>query len=124
MLGDVISLVLLRLVPPPPQNLVPTVRSLLFPFKRLLRQTLIKLERWTDAVEFCDRALHVDGNCVKALSRRASALVELAGDYVTPTAGTADIPPGNGESTAPSVLLYHSVDVKNKRAPFINTRTV
>ncbi|CAN0534722.1 unnamed protein product, partial [Ectocarpus sp. 12 AP-2014] len=36
-------------------------------------QTLIKLERWLDAVEFCDRALHVDGNCVKAFSRRASA---------------------------------------------------
>lgn len=41
-------------------------------------QTLIKLERWLDAVEFCDRALHVDGKCVKAFSRRASAFVRLA----------------------------------------------
>lgn len=44
------------------------------------RQTLIKLERWPDAVEFCDRALHVDGKCVKALSRRASTFVKLAGE--------------------------------------------
>lgn len=47
---------------------------------RSRRQTLIKLERWLDAVEFCDRALHVDGKCVKALSRRASAFVKLAGE--------------------------------------------
>lgn len=45
-----------------------------------LLQTLIKLERWLDAVEFCNRALHVDGKCVKALSRRASAFVKLAGE--------------------------------------------
>ncbi len=29
-------------------------------------------------MEFCDRALHVDGKCVKAFSRRASAFVRLA----------------------------------------------
>lgn len=65
----------------------------------------MKLERWTDAVEFCDRAIHVDGHCVKALSRRASALVKLAGDYATPTAETADNAPRNGESSA-SVSPY------------------
>lgn len=42
-------------------------------------QTLLKLERWVDAIEFCDRALQVDSSCVKAMSRRASAFVELAG---------------------------------------------
>lgn len=45
-----------------------------------LLQALIKLERWLDAVEFCNRALHVDGKFVKALSRRASAFVRLAGE--------------------------------------------
>lgn len=30
-------------------------------------------------MEFCDRALHVDDKCVKALSRRASAFVKLSG---------------------------------------------
>lgn len=50
---------------------------------RVLLQTLIKLERWLDAVEFCDRALHVNGKCVKALSRRASAFVKLAEDSTT-----------------------------------------
>lgn len=52
-----------------------------------IRQTLIKLERWLDAVEFCDRALHVDGKCVKALSRRASAFVKLAGEHPVSLAG-------------------------------------
>ena len=42
-------------------------------------QTLIKLERWSDALDFCDRALHVDGLCVKALSRRATIFINLAG---------------------------------------------
>ncbi|CAN0135886.1 unnamed protein product, partial [Scytosiphon promiscuus] len=46
-----------------------------------IAQTMLKLERWLDAVEFCDRALHVDGKCVKALSRRAAAFVKLAGKY-------------------------------------------
>lgn len=31
-------------------------------------------------MEFCDRALHVDGKCIKALSRRATAFVKLAGE--------------------------------------------
>lgn len=48
--------------------------------ERVRRQTLIKLEKWLDAVEFCDRALHVDEKCVKALSRRASAFVKLAAE--------------------------------------------
>ena len=30
-----------------------------------------KLAMWEDGLEFCDRALHVDKTCVKALSRRA-----------------------------------------------------
>lgn len=55
-----------------------------------LVQTLIKLERWPDAVEFCDRALHVDEKCVKALSRRASAFVKLAGGC-RPASLSADV---------------------------------
>lgn len=41
-------------------------------------QTLIKLGRWMDAIEFCDRALHVDPGYVKALSRRATAFLALS----------------------------------------------
>ncbi|CAN0064567.1 unnamed protein product, partial [Ectocarpus sp. 4 AP-2014] len=55
-------------------------------------QTLIKLERWLDAVEFCDRALHVDGKCVKAFSRRASAFVKLAEDSTTSGVAAAAAP--------------------------------
>ncbi|CBN78096.1 conserved unknown protein [Ectocarpus siliculosus] len=55
-------------------------------------QTLIKLERWLDVVEFCDRALHVDGTCVKAFSRRASAFVKLAEDSTTSGVDAAAAP--------------------------------
>lgn len=58
----------------------------------MLLQTLIKLERWLDAVEFCDRALHVDGKCVKAFSRRASAFVKLAEDSTTSGVAAAAAP--------------------------------
>lgn len=54
------------------------------------RQTLLKLERWLDAAEFCDRALHVDRKCVKALSRRASAFAKLAGECPASLEGVAN----------------------------------
>ena len=41
-------------------------------------------------MEFCDRALHVDRKCVKALSRRASAFVKLAGECPAPLEGVAN----------------------------------
>ena len=75
-------------------------------------QTLIKLERWVDAVEFCDRALHIDGECVKALSRRASAFVNLAGElappegHASPSAGIPLVPgPSCGDGTIFSVVI-------------------
>jgi tetratricopeptide (TPR) repeat protein len=37
----------------------------------------IKLEQWDDAIEFCDRCLHVDDTFVKAYSRRATARIAL-----------------------------------------------
>lgn len=48
-------------------------------------QALIKLGRWSEAAEFCDRALHVDDKSVKALSRRALVFTKLAGEYPTLT---------------------------------------
>lgn len=82
-----------------------------------LLQTLIKLERWLDAVEFCNRALHVDGKCVKALSRRASAFVKLAGECsasVHATTGAATCAAtttasGASTTTTGSPRLAHSV---------------
>jgi len=39
-------------------------------------QAQVKLKNYEDALEFCDRALHVDRDNVKALSRRAHVFVE------------------------------------------------
>lgn len=75
-------------------------------------QTLIKLERWSDALDFCDRALHVDGTCVKALSRRASAFVNLAGKCLaasinaTATAAAAAADTVTAAPTAAATAAY------------------
>jgi hypothetical protein len=41
-----------------------------------LIQVHVKMKNWEDALEFCERALHVDRKNVKALSRRAHVYVE------------------------------------------------
>lgn len=76
-------------------------------------QTLIKLERWLDAVEFCNRALHVDGKCVKALSRRASAFVKVAGERsasVDDTTGAAATTTTAAAAMRSSTLAGSSID--------------
>lgn len=72
-------------------------------------QTLIKLERWSDAEEFCDRALHVDDKCVKALSRRATVLLRLAGEC-TGLAGVATCP----EAAAPSASWSSALEKETR----------
>ncbi|CAM9202783.1 unnamed protein product, partial [Phaeothamnion confervicola] len=42
-----------------------------------MAQVHLKLGSNEDAIEFCDRALHIDKSCVKALSRRATARCAL-----------------------------------------------
>ncbi|CAN0262656.1 unnamed protein product, partial [Hapterophycus canaliculatus] len=83
-----------------------------------IAQTLLKLERWLDAVEFCDRALHVDEKCIKALSRRAAAFVKLAGEcssdsFARANASTAAAT--NNAATA-GVSHCHVVDSSNGEA--------
>ncbi|GMI10807.1 hypothetical protein TrVE_jg12901 [Triparma verrucosa] len=37
-----------------------------------------KMKKWSDAVEFCDRAIHCDRKCVKALVRRSVNFIEMS----------------------------------------------
>lgn len=37
-----------------------------------------KLKMWSDAVEFCDRAIHCERKCVKALVRRSVNFIEIS----------------------------------------------
>ena len=37
-----------------------------------------KMKEWSDALEFCNRAIYLESTCVKALSRRATCYVELS----------------------------------------------
>ena len=68
-----------------------------------MMQTLIKLERWSDALDFCDRALHIDGTCVKALSRRASTFVQLAAQAQCLTASLGATPAAAAAVTATEI---------------------
>lgn len=71
-------------------------------------QTLIKLERWVEAVEFCNRALHINPNSVKALCRRASAFIKLAAESTTGSvAGNVD------PSTTTGVTLKEDLTHEN-----------
>ncbi|CAN0101381.1 unnamed protein product, partial [Discosporangium mesarthrocarpum] len=43
-----------------------------------IAQVHLKLSQWEEAEEFCSRALHIEPQSVKALSRRSVALEKLS----------------------------------------------